>query len=337
LINIYSRKGYKLAELDHYFRRTWKLNEYSEASFKIAVTDLAAEYEYLKYGNLVYVTHDKLPAWGGTIVGYDWLDFKHIEVKCYSAEWLLNKRCTPKKLSCKAQPGAVVRKILNNIYPPTDPLPLKAGAIYGDGDVQEITYNYEILYDAITTLAENTGFEWDVLPVEDSDGLLHFEVNWYQQRGSYKDYALDEDSNLELNTKPMRNQGEIKNYIIGYGKGATWEDKRVSEQFDQASIDEVGLEVDVVSFEDCANSQLKSNTYAQLQASKQQRRTFDVNALDHEDTFYQLDRGNILPVKSHNMGFDGGEIGTDTDARILGMTYDHENNKVELVMDEYYG
>lgn len=347
MIGIYSRSGFQIAELDYYFRRTWKLNDYGEGSFSIPILDPKATAENLNYNNLVYVDHDRLPPWAGFIVRREWEDFNSIRITCYSAEKLLWKRVTPKVLEASGPPGLIVQRLINHMYPAFEKLPVRTGQLFGGCGNQDITYNFMHIDDAIRGLSDDTGCDWDVMPVIDKPGRLYFEVNWYERRGRVCDYALIEDKNLELSRKPLKEDGDIVNYVIGYGAGSNWNEKPVAERQSDASINQYGLTVDVVGFEDGKKAQLNGNTLAQVDATKDPFSAYDFTALDfngddeylggYGSTFDFLDRGNILPIELYSVGFNGGGIGTETQARITGMTYDHENNKVELVMEQYNG
>ena len=337
MIGLFSRSGMPLAELDFYFKRTWKLNDFGEGSFSIPINHLKTTPENLNYNNLVYVPHDKLPPWAGYIAKREWEDYSTIRVTCYSAEKLLWKRVTPKVLETTGTPSQVVKRLINHMYPGFETLPVTIGQLWGGGSNQNITYNFTHIDEAIKQLSDDTGYDWDVLPVIDNIGRLYFSVNWYEQRGIISGYGLIEDRNLELSRKPLSEEGDMVNYVIGYGAGSNWSDKPISEKQNDASINQYGLTVDVIGFEDGKKSQLESNTLAQVESTKDPFSAYDFTALDYEKTFYYLDRGNVLPVELYSVGFNGGVIGTEGLARITGMTYDHENNKTELVMEKYNG
>lgn len=334
-VTIYSRFGYKLCEIDAFFRRTWKLNEYGEAEIILSIGDAKAVYEYLKMGNLIYAEHDKLPVWGGIIYPpLEWQNFGFIKVSCYSAEYLLKFRTTTKIYKVDSTPGGVFRELLTNMYPNIEPLPIKTGTIWEGGDSQKLTYNYSPIYDAVTTLADEVGCDWELVPVIDNLGRLYFQANWYSKQGVERQLRLIEGKNLELATTPMIEQGEIGNYIISYGKGSTWSEKPTAEAQDITSIDAIGLYAKVIGFEDGEKAQLQSNTDEQLSYYKTPRKSFDITALDEGQTLYNIRKGDVLPIQLYSCGFTGGEIGYSGNARVMGMTYDHEENKLELVMNE---
>lgn len=333
-ISIFNYAGNKIAEIDAYFRRTWKLNEFGEGEIELSIEDAKANFQYLKYGNLIYAEHDKLPAWGGVIyTPRDWKQFSTITVNCYSAEYLLKFRATPMVLKSEGAAGQVFADLINNTYPKEYPLPVDVGDIWGGGDAHKLTHNYQQTYEAIATLAENTGYEWDLTPVIEG-GRLYFRANWYDAKGVTRALRLIENINLELNSTPMVEQGEIANYLIGYGAGSTWSTKPISEAIDQSAVNEYGLFAKVVGFEEGQKAQIKANTQAQLDYHKQPRITFDLNALDKGETFSNIRVGDTLPIELYSCGFTNGELGYQGYGRVTGMTYDEKKNLLELVLNE---
>jgi len=335
MISIYSRAGLKLCELDTYFRRTWKLNEYGEGEFYLSVEDAKAVYDNLKFGNLVYAEHEKLPAWGGVIyTPREWKDFNQIKVNCYSAEYLLKFRSTPMVLKLENPPGLIYKGLIENLYPTLEPLPVAVGSIWGGGDGQKITFNFAEIYESIRKLAEDTGYEFDLTPAIDQLGRLYFKANWYELKGITRQFRLYEDKHLELNSTPMVEQGDIATYVIGYGKGSTWSTKPISELSDLSAINENGLVAKVIGFEDGEKAQLPGNVRAQLDYLKYPRKSFDLNILDEGDAFYNVNVGDILPLELYSCGFTTGQLGYSGNARVMGMTYDEQSNKLEVVMNE---
>lgn len=334
-ITIYSRAGLKLCELDTYFRRTWKLNEFGEGELYLSIEDAKVVYEYLKFGNFIYAEHDKLPAWGGVLyTPRDWTRFAFIQIACYSAEYLLKFRSTPKVLKADDPSGAVFSKLIENLYPTEQALPIAVGSIWGGGEPQKITYNFTETYEAVKTLADNTGYEWDITPAVDQLGRLYFNANWYEARGEMRRLRLIEDQNIELNDTPMVEQGDIANYVIGYGEGSSWSTKPISELQNADAINEYGLFAKVFGFEDGKKAQLSGNVQAKVDYYKYPRVSFDLNALDKGNTFYNIRPGDILPLELYSCGFTNGELGYKGSARVMGMTYDEQNNKLELVLNE---
>ena len=66
-MSIYDKSGIYLTEIDADIDRTWKINDYGKATFTISKEDVKAVYEYIRFGNLIYIEHNKLPAWAGVI------------------------------------------------------------------------------------------------------------------------------------------------------------------------------------------------------------------------------------------------------------------------------
>lgn len=90
---MFSRTGRPLCELDVAVTRSWRPDEYGQATFEIAVSDSKAVEKYLKYNNLLVVQTDNgIGDWVGPLWPPKTIDAGVETIRARSAEWLLGQR-----------------------------------------------------------------------------------------------------------------------------------------------------------------------------------------------------------------------------------------------------
>jgi len=333
-ISLFNNSGEKLAEIDANVSRSWKLNEDGAGTFTMSTQDTKAIIDYLEFGNFVYMEHDKLPIWGGMIDTPRTWGVGTITSSIYSAEYVLKSHVTPNREDkFTGVPGSIFNKLTSQSFG-TGSIPVIPGDIYGGGISQSITYNYAIIYDAVIDLAKKSGADWDLTPAIDPNGKLYFISNWYERKGVDRVFRLYEDLNIKLSTKPMVEQGEIANVVIGFGNGSSWTSKYVDGRLDAESVGRYGWRTKAVSIPTDSYSDLITAIDEQLLVLKNPRRTFDITALDVGDTFYNCRIGDVLPVDFYTIGFTGDSLGLSTNIKILQMAYNDIDNQLKIVCDE---
>jgi hypothetical protein len=211
---------------------------------------------------------------------------------------------------------------------------LSVGSIFSEGKHVEKEAHLATLYDPVAQWAKDGKNDWDVVGSV-SGGRIQFTANYYEKKGEIRLIRLDENLNVELSEKPMREQGDIYNDLWGSDSGShSWNDCMKSHRVDTDSAGQYGWRYGSFTHGYSSQSGSDKTTEARLDKSKAPRKTFDFSALDVGDLFNNLRIGDTLPVHLISVGFQGGGYGTDTTARILGMTYDDIDNKVQLVLDE---
>jgi hypothetical protein len=330
----YDRKGNALGEFEANVTRTWQLNRVGQANFKLSNYDPKAIQRYVQFGTLLYITHDKLPAWGGMIDPPRTWDFGSFEVTAYSGEYLLKQLRGPLNLKEAHSAGVTMMMLCKQADGWTD-WPLKIGD-YDNGGATPETENH--LVNVLETLQEySTTYKNDfaVNPVL-SNGKLTFEVRWYEKRGIVRQLRLEEDSNCKLAPNPFTEQGEIYNDWYGYDSTeGSWANRMKSRKSDTASKDKYGARHNTFTHSIGHQQAASDNTTQKtLDASKEPRRTFTLTVLDVGDAFMNIDVGDTLPIKLGSVGFTGDGIGVEGSVRVAGMTYDDMTNELEIVSDE---
>ena len=330
-VTIYDHFGNYLTEVNATFRREYKLNEFGSGSFTLLTQDQKCREDYLQFGNFALVEHEKLPAWGGMIDTPRIWGHGSVTSTAYSAEYILTTMISDRTANMAGVWGSIYQQLVEQMFNNDIGGMVRIGAIYGGGKSVKRTYNYANLYDEVSKLCKDSGNDFEFLPAIDADGRLFFTAHWHEKRGGLKQFTLYEDKNIRLSTSPLREQGRIANRLRIYGPGATFETRGIAKENDIISsgkygerwLAQLGQGDDVA-----ANAEQLIIEYANP------RKTFDLTAIDIDDTFFQCRVGDQFPVSFHSVGFSGSGFGTTAIVRILQMSYDEQNNVLQLVADE---
>jgi len=334
-VMIYDQGGAALAEVEASVTRSWVLSDVGEAAVTLAITDAKCRQEVIEFGRLVVVEHDRLPAWVGVIdVPRDWSRMKVI-VKSLSAEQIFHYRVPPAVKTLTGTAGALFAEMLAIANLQGDTL-MRPGEIYLGGQTRQETINLTRLLAEIKRVSNRSGHEWGVTPEIGTDGRLTLRAHWWERRGGMvDDLALEEGWNIEATDDVLSEQGEIVNWLMGYGDGATWASRPIVIRQDDDSIARYGLHQDARAYDGVTSpATLEASVLADLARLKQPRRTFGLTALDVGNTFTRVGLGNILRLRLISTGFTGDASGLEATVRVRAMEYKEAENKLDLVVDE---
>lgn len=334
-ISIFDKSGSWLTEVNATCRRSWKLNEYGIATLEISTSDQKAQEKYLRFGNLIYVEHDKLPVWAGMIDTPRAWGKGVITVTAYGGEYIMTTRITGKTLKVSGTYGSCYQQILDSMYSESDYNLVTTGTIYGGGGTMSTTYHWENVYTVFKKLASESGHDWNFEPVFDANGRLYFEAHWYERRGSRRTFTLYEDMHIELLDIGLREQGTIGNRVRVFGNGANWSEMPAALRNDEESKAKYGTRYTAEYANVSTSDQLGDIADAKILYYKEPRKTFSINLLDVGQAFGYARIGDILPVSFYSCGFTGSQIGTSADIRILQMDYNENTNTLKVVSDEW--
>ncbi len=332
-ILVFDRNGNALAELDATCERSWLLSDVGKATFELSTQDKKCRREFLQFGNLVYIEHEKLPPWGGVIDTPRKWESGKVTVTAYSGEKLLSYRIGPQNRTVRGDTAIVLKTILD-LAQKEEPLPLIVGDIQDDGGHQEETLNLPNLLETFQKIAEKAGGEFYAVP-EISDGKLRFVLSYIVGAiGMDTGFGLIEGHNLELSGRPLTEQGTICNDMAGYGNGASWASKEVKRVIDENSIAQYGRRQDGKSFDgDNEAGTLEENTKKAVAVSSQPKQTLDLNALDVGDTWNWLRLGNSFEAQLHSVGFYGDGFGYRGTICIHGMEFNEDKQTVRIICE----
>lgn len=330
-ITIYDQSGMRLTEIDASCKREYKINQWGKATFTLSTSDANCREDYIRFGNYVVVEHDKLPTWGGMIDTPRQWGFGEVDITAYSAEYILSMRITEKQLDIESPPGGVFQGLVGNINTNSGYAIIQPGSVYGGGASITRAYNYANIYTEVVKLAKETANDFDVTPAIDANGRLYFQTNWYEKKGMLKSMTFFEDKNVKLSDRLMCEQGRITNQLTLYGDGSSFKSRPTAYREDMESIGLYGIRQ---TAQVSQGDDLETNADSLIAASIYPRKTFDITAIDIDNTLQECRIGNTYPVNFFSVGFSGSGFGASALIRILQMTYDDDANTLKIVADE---
>ena len=340
-IQVFDKYGYGLGDIEANTTRSWVLNDVGRCDFDFAKTDTKCTPAYLEFGNILLITHEKLPAWVGVIYTPREWNNEAVNVTAYSAEWILSKRNTSQKV-VTGTAGTIFKSILNfsNAHPLNDK-PILPGSVFDGG----VTIDEELKDDALThvqNIAEASGNDFDVTHSLDINGRLQLLGNWYEvrgiQTGEYFREGGGDGHNIELSSNIMTEQDDFYNEILGYGDAESSSTRILSVQYDDDSIRKYGLLQGITTLQSSNTpATVQEATKQYLQENREPKRVFDLSALDVGNTFKKLAVGNVWNTEIHSVGFLQNGFGASDQVRIIGMEYIDAVNKVRLIVEVVNG
>jgi hypothetical protein len=293
---------------------------------------------YLDMDNLIYIESDNgLPAWGGVLdVDTDWNEDGTITYSAYSGEYLLKFRRSPlNQLFKESSAGALFEKFIAEANRNEDLL-IRVGDIWKGGGPAEDTMDGKSFYDHARALSKNRGHDWSIDPfIDPVSHRLYFTANYYEQAGVVRTRPLKEGFNIEKKGRPLRVERSVINNLLGIGAGS--DDSRPTWIAEDATSRRVyrlreGTE-DFSGNTDPAT--VRANTEARLKIISKNRNVYNIEALNVEDTFANIRKGDILPLLGFTFGWLGDEqVGTDTYVRAKKMKMDDATETMEITPDE---
>lgn len=333
-IRIFAKDGAALAELNASCTRSWILNDVGRGTISLAVADDKCCREYLEFGNLVYVEHDKLPAWGGVIDTPRTWSGNTVEISIYSAETILNWRRGWEKEKLTGTPGELYRQIIIKANQEGDTR-ITLGEIYTGGVSKGMTFTLSNLFDAVKKVSDESGMDWGLDPALDPQGRLYFIANWYERRGMARILRLVEGLNVAKGSNPLTEQGTIANDITGFGNHvAAYGGTIIENVRDEASQSRYGLRQLAKSVDGDNPAAVRDAANSELAANKNPRRTMRLEAADVGECFYNLRLGDVLPVNMQQVGFGSAGLGMEGFFRVVGMDFSEASAVCKLVLDE---
>lgn len=325
-----------MASLSCTTERSWILNGEGLARITIAVNDPKVKQSILQYGNLISIEHEALPLWAGVLdTDRLWGDSK-LTVTAWSAERLFKFRSSPLNLALSASSAGALYQSLVEISNQAEDTRVRAGEIWYGGTPRDETLDGKHIYDHIVAISNRTGYDWGLEGALDNFGHLYFKANWYQRRGEVRGQQLREGTNIIASEDALAEMGEIINSLTGVGDGSTASTRLTYTEENTLSRSRYGLRQSTRDF--AGNKEigtLTANVQGVLTASKNPQKTLSVAALNIGETFRALRLGNTLPLYMTTVGFlDDGNVGVNTNMRIIGMRYNDDLDQASLVLQE---
>ncbi|MBA4420277.1 MAG: hypothetical protein C0391_03945 [Anaerolinea sp.] len=336
-LTIYDRNGRLIAELDASVKRSWIKNRAGVASFSTSTLNEKCREEYLRYGNLVLVEHDKLPAWGGYITTNREWENGLVKVNARGIMGRFADRWGVGVCNFAGSPGYALENFINKANE-IDDTRMRVGELsrYGVANIIQVQRETK-MYDFITAMIDEfRGYLLEFSPSFDEGRALIFKGNWYKQPEGTSQTVLMEGLNIEAQGSVLVEQGTIANRMHITSNGATEKDKKSIHLDDEESKAKYGLY-------ELAETSSVSTTYVQtpfeetarekLAKMKQPRKLYNFKVLDIESAWYETRIGAQFRCELYSSGFFGSGLGSVSTVRVIGMSFSDEG-RLELACEE---
>lgn len=327
---VYSPLGVALTDLDVDVFRSWKLNGYSEAQMLVAVNDAKAKEEFLRFGNFVYIRDEKLPDWVGIINPPRKWSAQYVEINLVSAEIILDWRIPPLRIPNNPL-GLMLRQILSHANQQGG-IPILPGVIW-DNAPTGVYVLEEKVSDFLTRWVERRGVDWDV-SAEEKAGQLRLYVNMYEKRGEVIDYEYN-NQNTEIASPTLTENGPIYNdvYIYNLPEDGGFQFRSAK---DDESIALYGLRQHAERLGGGEGEGLEMWAKYKLDEYKQPKNYITPAIINVGEAFSHIRLGNVIRFTNAASSFSDMGSFTQIDARIEGMEYDPDTDKILLVANAYF-
>jgi len=333
-ITVFDRSGSHLAEITASYICAWVHNDVGRGEFDLAMTDPNVSSTILNFGNFVLIEHDKLPPWIGVIDTPRTWRVGVVTVSIFSAEKLLLWRIGSSHRILEGPAGEIFRQILAEVNQAETTI-LSEGEIYtGSQTRQETISPLNAFLQDCQRIALRADHSFSIRP-QRVESRLSLQADWKERSLEVCPITLEEFFNIEELTDILTEEGDIYNQIAGVGEGSSWTTRSQYWATDEVSRDTYGLRQKGAQLQAATPSGVEADAKSLLAESARPRMVVGVTALDKGDLFSYLRLDMIVNVKLKSVGFSGGgDFGYEFQARIEGMSYDVDQNKVELVIKE---
>jgi hypothetical protein len=216
---------------------------------------------------------------------------------------------------------------------------VRPGSIYDGDGTREETISAKKLYDDVLRISARSGNDFYVQPVVEN-GILHFDGNWYKQRGMRKDFALEEGVNIEAKDDLMEYQGEIWNVIFAYGNASTWVERKTVMLSDMDSIGRYGARMYPLAVDSNDPATVEASAAEFLKVYKNPRRSFSLAATPNrlrEDEVYKVFKtlrvGDIVDLNLYTP-YENGRQGVEAVVKVNGLIHRGKRNILEITANE---
>ena len=329
-VNIYNPQGRKLTEFDVDFYREWKLSEYGIGKFSISMLDSKFSEENVDFGNWVYVEHDKLAPWIGTIEPPRKWRAGIMEIECKSGEARLDRVVTKPGNKKWGTFGDIFEYMIEEYG---GSLNLIAGDIWRGGLRSHMGKEYLSLYEQVIKAAEKADAEWNVTPAVDLRNNVYFACNFQKRIGIPRGDWLYEDKHFAYGGT-LTEQGEIHNSYWVFGAGGAFPSKPVGHAQDEASIADYGLAEWAMMDDELTEENADDIAENYVRENKDPRKTFELSLIDYDNLFKRVRIGDSYNIETYQLGFTGRRQGLRTRIRFLEMSYKDSENTVKVTADE---
>jgi hypothetical protein len=331
----YDLAGIRRGEIHAICDRGWVIagnsQVYSGGSTTVTLTEDQAANEWLQFGRVVVVEHEKLPAWVG-ILDTPWKAVTPIQMTLYNAEYLLSLRAPDAAFKLDGDLGGLIAQMLQ-LANAQDDLGLRPGD--ADPDPQrEITLDQRQIWDQMVDAVTMTGQELSIRP-DDENGKLTLYVDPLLRTGvdpSFLFHSGGTNANMQIIDATV--DGTIRNRVIGTSTLKNGTGRLTTEPLIDEDSLIYRLRSAVVQFQGIGElSALESITRTYLNAVSKPKIKLQVRIEDKGEAFDKIGLGNTAIFHAPQLRLPGGIRGWKGVGRMLAISYAEKANAAGLTVE----
>jgi hypothetical protein len=296
----------------------------------VRVPDAVVGARWLQLGRMVYVPHQKLPAYAG-MIDTPWQATLPMNLIIHNAEYLFSIR-SPERSIKFIEPVPMIVEHMIRLMNEQENLFLSVGEASG-GEIHEETLDRRTFLEQLIAMLERTGYEMVLRPERGDGKQLRIYADIGVGLGEDTGFRLhDSLSGANMKVVSASVDGVIINRATGMSGQSTAEAMLETDVLEAPeSQGEYRTRSRTLPFRNVTQSSTLER-YTQLYLDNAQAPYIDltVDAYDVGETFFMLRPGNRLLVRSAKVYLPGGVRGWGGTVRVLTMAYDEAANTVKM-------
>lgn len=329
-----------VGELNTLVDRGWMLAGHPAVagggSTTLALTNDQASLNYLQFGRMVLIAHDRLPNWAG-MLDTPWNFMPPVSVAAYNAEYVLSLRSPEAPITLSGSVGSIAAQMLD-MFNRYDDLYVRIGDTHkADPTARTETLDGRNFWEQLTAIINRAGCELQTRPEKDASGRLVIYLDIATRLGIDTNFLYSDGPNGNATFSNGVLNGPIYNRVIGTGdESGAVSRLRSRPVLSEASSATYRMRSQTVQFRgvtELGTLQQYTQNYINYYATP--KFSFLMNVLDKGDAFQNMRLGNTVLVHISQAYLPGGIQGVRGTARVLAMAYTEAQNlltaKVELL------
>lgn len=339
-VMVFSANQFSVGELTTLVDRGWMLAGNPAVagggSTTLSLTNDQAALNYLQFGRMVLVTHERLPNWAG-MLDTPWNFMPPVSVAAYNAEYLLSLRTPEAPVTLTGSVGNLAAQILD-MFNRYDDLAVRIGdTSKADPTPRTETLDGRNFWEQLTAIIARAGCEMLARPEKDASGRLVIYLDIATRLGIDTNFLYSDGPNGNATFSNGVLNGPIYNRVIGTGDESGAVSRLRTRPFlNEASSTAYRMRSQTVQFRGVTElSTLEQYTQNYTNYYGTPKFSFLMNVLDKGDAFQNIRLGNTVLVHISQAYLPGGIQGLRGTARVLAMAYTEGQNlltvKAELL------
>lgn len=329
-IIVFDLKNRSSGEIHGVVKRGWVISDGGNTEISLSADE--ASKPWVQLGHMVYVAHEKLPAWAG-VIDTPWSAMPPVKLTAYDLPYLLGLRSPEKAVTISGKVGELARQLLENANADED-LFVRLGRIDPRSSFRKFEVEQKPVWEQLQKVVSDAGMELMFRPEIEENNQLVIYVDIQTQFGTDAGFFLQDGEKGNCRVVEAKVDGEIWNQVIGTTKESTkGSRKTIGPLINRGSINKYRMRSTVEVFDSEDDSQLEEDTTSFLNSYKEPILTMQIEVVERsvdDDTFRRLRLGNVGQLRATRLVLPGGRRGWDGYVRILAMQYDEARNTVVM-------